>query len=247
MKQEPQYIYICMDDSGVLSENEPYACFGGLVFTSKSTKDKFRKSYYKIVDDLKCGYCDQNMPLCNRKCVEIKNLNLHSNHKRWIMNLIKKEYAYCVVIENRRVSKYVFESKESKNRFLDYAKKRVIKRVVEDLINKSIIDLNKPVFIEIECDQSNTATNGYFNSLRESVLSELKHGTVGDIWNGLSGFKPTLRELTDVSVTFHNSKTNTLVQAADLIAGSTRRHIVKNGTLSPKALPDFIDILLILP
>lgn len=89
MKNEVQEIYINLDDSGKLTAKEKISAYGGLVFLSKKEKDKFITQYKSIINDIKCGYCE-NKEDCNHICPEIKNTNIKNNDKRRLMNYIKK-------------------------------------------------------------------------------------------------------------------------------------------------------------
>ena len=78
MKNEVQEIYINLDDSGKLTAKEKISAYGGLVFLSKKEKDKFITQYKSIINDIKCGYCE-NKEDCNHICPEIKNTNIKNN------------------------------------------------------------------------------------------------------------------------------------------------------------------------
>ncbi len=47
MKNE-QIIYISLDDSGKLNNNEKYLVYAGLVFTNKQELEKFKATYKEI-------------------------------------------------------------------------------------------------------------------------------------------------------------------------------------------------------
>ena len=58
-KEEYQEIYINLDDSGKLTKKEKVSVYAGIVFLSKQEKDKFITQYRKIINEIKCSYCDQ--------------------------------------------------------------------------------------------------------------------------------------------------------------------------------------------
>ena len=128
-----QEIYINLDDSGKLSNHEHISVYGGLVFLSKSEKDKFVTQYRSIVNHIKCKYCQSK---CNKLCPEIKNTNIKNSDKRRIMNYIKKYYVTALVIKNDLVYEHIKTNKGAKGRFLDYSLRRMIKEIVKNLISR---------------------------------------------------------------------------------------------------------------
>ena len=74
-----------MDDSGVLHQNEYCSIYGGLIFFSKQQQDDFGRKYKSILNKIKCCYCKSNKLKCCHICPEIKDTNIHSNHKRCLL------------------------------------------------------------------------------------------------------------------------------------------------------------------
>ena len=136
MNEKVQEVYINLDDSGKLTSREKISVYGGLVFLSKKEKDKFITQYRSIINEIKCGYCD-NVLECDNNCPEIKNTNIKKSDKRRLMNYIKKYYVVALVIKNDNVCKYIKENKAAKGRFIDYSIRRMIKEIVEKLIKKA--------------------------------------------------------------------------------------------------------------
>ena len=55
-----QYIYMNMDDSGVLikgKSDDPIFVYGGIIFLSKDEKDNFIRRYSALVNIIKSKYC----------------------------------------------------------------------------------------------------------------------------------------------------------------------------------------------
>lgn len=216
-----QEVYINLDDSGKLSENELYSVYGGLVFFSKQEKDKFITQYRSIINDIKCKYCK----VCNKICPEIKSTNILNKDKRRIMNYLKKYYVVGLIINNNLVYKHIMENKRSKGRFLDYSLKRLIKEIINDAINKKKIDCNKDLRIIINIDEQTTKSNGYYN-LHDGIYEELKYGISNFNYN--SCYNPLISGNLEVRVCYQNSKKSYLVQASDLISGTIRKMVINN-------------------
>ena len=102
MKKAKQEIYINLDDSGKLTSKEHISVYAGVVFLSKSQKDKFITQYRSILNDIKCKYCN-NKEKCNNVCPEIKNTNIKKSDKRRIINYIKKYYVIALIVKNDNV------------------------------------------------------------------------------------------------------------------------------------------------
>lgn len=168
-----QEIYINLDDSEKLSNKEIVCVYGGIIFTYKKQKDKFITQYKSIIDDIKCHYCK----VCNKVCPEIKNTNIKKSHKRRIMNYLKKYSICALVIKNENVYNYIKNNKAAKGRFIDYSIRRLIKEIINKLIEEDVVNPNLPLKLIINIDQQATKSNGYYN-LREGTIEELKYGIV---------------------------------------------------------------------
>lgn len=162
-KEEYQEIYINLDDSGKLTKKEKVSVYAGIVFLSKQEKDKFITQYRKIINEIKCSYCDQTKGECTKKCKEIKNTNIKKGHKRRIMNYISKYYTIALVINNTKVYNHIISNKASKGRYIDYTIRRLIKSTIEELIKDKKIDPHKNVRLIINIDEQSTKSNGYYN------------------------------------------------------------------------------------
>lgn len=231
-----QELYINLDDSGKLTPKEAVSVYGGIVFFSKSEKDKFINIYRSIINDIKSHYDG-----------EIKSINIKPGHKRRIINFIKKYYVTCVVFENKHVYPIIINNKASKGRFIDYGIKIMIKELILSLVSKDIIDVNKDLKIIINIDEQTTKSNGYYN-LKESLYEELKFGIHNYNYGGV--FKPVMKKKIIIYVCYRDSKYSVVIQAADLIAGQVRRkslNALNNNLDITSELNNFTNFNIILP
>ena len=242
-----QTIYINLDDSGKLSKKENVCVYGGIVFLSKEEKDKFITQYRSIVNDTKCRYCKQDKNNnCDNKCPELKSSNLKPQHKRRIMNYIKKYYTIGCIIENHQIFDYIMNETASKGRYLDYALRRLIKSVIKDLIKNKKINPNLPVKLIINIDEQSTKSNGYYD-LKEGIKEELLHGIYNFNYN--TKYNPILFNSLEIKLTYQHSDRSYVVQAADLIAGTIRHKFIDNNINRTRLMNELsiIDFKLFLP
>ena len=95
----------------------------------------------------------------------------------------------------------------------------------------SLTDFPKVLNIFINADEHVTATNGLYE-LKESILQEFKYGTYNKTWNEF--FPPILPYLCTINVKFCDSKSTTLVRAADFIANHIYLDVLNNnGYITP--------------
>lgn len=218
-----QEIYIYMDDSGKLSNKENFSLYGGLVFISKDEKIKFANDYRNVLNDIKCRYCKGVS--CSHNCPEIKSFIIKNSDRRRILNLCKTIRAYTIIINNNRVYKNIMESKASKGRFIEYNQRVLIKDIVNNLIKEKVINPNENVKLIINIDQQTTKSNGYY-SLKDGIYEELVHGICNFNYGVI--YRPILKSL-DINVNYIDSRKSILIQASDMIAGSTRRIVVNKN------------------
>lgn len=240
MQNNIQEIYINLDDSGKLSAKEIISVYGGVVFLSKKEKDKFITQYKKIINNIKCDYCES----CNHICPEIKNTNIKPGHKRWLMNYIKNYFVVGLIIENKKVFEHILQSKASKGRFTDYAIRRLIKEIIKVLIKKDKINLYEPIKIILNIDQQSTKSNGYYN-LHDGLYEELKYGISAYNYSGKR--KPVVYSDLKILITYQISSKSYVIQASDLLVGTIRRTVLNNLENYGRELSKFVNLKIKLP
>ena len=224
MNNELQTIYINIDDSGKISKKEHFAVYGGIIFLNKKEKDKFITQYKSIVNDIKCHYCPSKSTSCNNNnCPELKHNNLKNKDIRRIINYIKKYILTACIINNEELYDYIINNKASKGRYNDYALRRTIKGIISTLINNHLINPDRPINLIINIDEQSTKSNGYYN-LKDGLLEELKYGITN--FNYAKTYKPIINSDLTITLTYQKSDKSYVVQAADLIAGTVRKHMI---------------------
>ncbi len=239
-----QVLFINIDDSGKISLKEEIAIYGGVSFISKDEKDKFITQYRSIVNDLKCRYC--KIKTCNQKCPELKHSNLKNADKRRLINYIKKYFVFACIINNKKLYPNIINDKASKGRYNDYALRRLIKGLIVKLIKDRKINPYDELKIILNIDEQSTKTNGYY-TLKDGLFEELKFGIIN--FNYAKKHQPIILGDLKIVLTYLKSDKSFVVQAADLIAGTTRKRNIyfKNNPQELLKSLKFANFLLFLP
>ena len=99
-----------------------------------------------------------------------------------------------------------------------------IMKLMKFLISDEKIDPNKPIRLIINIDHQSTKSNGYYN-LHDGLIEELKYGIVN--FNYSSLIKPIIYFDLDILISYQDSGKSYVIQAADLLAGTTRKKAIE--------------------
>ncbi len=218
-----QIIYISLDDSGKLNNNEKYLVYAGLFFTDKKELEKFKAIYKTIRNQIskKKQYKDID---------ELKGFTLESKDRLRLLRFIYKYSTAGLIVDNSQITKQdILISKDARGRYRDYIIKLLVKDIVIDLINNKKINPYQPVSLIINMDQESAKTNGRYR-LDEGIYEELVKGII----NFNYGFKttPILFSSLIVKIYTQNSKDSIIIQASDIIANNIWRTIMRNDKIT---------------
>lgn len=201
-------IYFFLDDSGTLHKNEKsgFFVYAGYVFVGNNTKDKAKRQYKKLCNDIKDvnGYPG-----------ELKACFLKKKHKRALVNVLSMYESISCSVDISRVYPHILSEKLSRFRYKDYIIKRLVKDKINDLINRNIISAHDDIELIINIDEQHTATNGWYD-LENSIKEELLHG-ISNFDYGTT-YPPILHGNLTLKIKYCDSKNNYLIQASDIIA-----------------------------
>jgi len=138
-------------------------------------------------------------------------------------NYIKNYYTVACIIKNNDIYDHIINDKASKGRYLDYALRIFIKKIIVTLIKSNSIDPNLPLKLILNVDEQATKSNGYYN-LKDGLIEEFVHGIYNFNYN--VKHTPILFNSFEIELSYLKSEKSIVVQAADMIAG-----IVHNKTL----------------
>lgn len=224
-------IFVYSDESGVFDvvHNQHYI-FGGVLFLDKESRDGAVRKYLNAERTIRKarGIAPD---------VELKASFLRNSDKGKLFRATGKWIRFGTVINEQSILSNIWQSKKDKQRYLDYAYKIGVKRCFQQLIKDGQITPEEVENIYFFVDEHTTATNGRYE-LRESMEREFKYGIYNYTYTVYhSPLFPNLRSLT---VSFCNSKSITLVRAADVIANKLFYCVERN----PGALQNLKDVFI---
>ena len=217
-------IYVYSDESGVLDKaHNEYFVFGGLVFLDKEDRETMIRKYAAAEKNIRKGgrYV---------KKAELKASVIKAEDKRKLYRLLKGCYKFATVIEQKSVLDSIMSNKKSKQRFLDFAYKIGVKRLLQRLIAEGEIVPEEVQNIYFYVDEHTTATNGVYE-LKESLEEEFKNGIHN--WNFSQFFPPIFPKMGAVELNYCNSETVTLVRAADIVANRIYHDVISGNSFQP--------------
>lgn len=212
-------IYIYSDESGVLDKiHNDFFTFAGLVFLSKEERDvcsrKF-SSVEKIVRGREVLSAE----------AEIKATTISNTSKDKLFRSLNQVEKFGIVIKQEKLLDSMFQSKKTKQRYLDWAYKMAIKRKFEMLISQRLIISEEVEHLYFYVDEHTTATDGIYE-LKESLEQEFRYGVYN--WEHMTHRPSLFPKLLDVQVKYCDSKKNTLVRSADIVANKLYYMATKN-------------------
>lgn len=217
-------IFVYSDESGVLDKaHNQFFVFGGLVFLSKDEKDEAGHRYIAAEKNIRKGggY---------GKSCEVKASTIKAGEKRKLYRRLNDYYKFGVVIEQKRVLESIMSNKKSKQRFLDFAYKIGVKRLLQALITDGVINPEEVNNLYFFVDEHTTATNGVYE-LRESLEEEFKNGIHNLDFSVF--YPPIFPQMSSVQLKYCNSATVTLVRAADIVANRIYHDVLSGRQFAP--------------
>lgn len=202
-------LYVYSDESGVLDKvhNDVFV-FGGLVFLSQEEKEKAARKYSAAERVIRrSGKYETD--------TELKASTLRAAEKRKLYQMLHEFYKFGIIVNQKELLDSIMLDKKSKQRYLDFAFKIAVKRLLEELIKRKVIDPNEVQHLYFFADEHSTSTNGLYE-LRESLEEEFKRGMYSR--NFTRFFPPIFPNIKSVELRFCNSSSTRLIRAADIVA-----------------------------
>ncbi len=227
-------LFIYSDESGVFdAAHNDYYVFGGLIFMSEEDIGNASRKYIAVENTLReNGICNGN---------EIKAAVVSAKHKRKLYNSLKEYHKFAVVIREKDLNANIFMDKKSKQRFLDYAYKRAVKNGISYLMDSGFFGKSDIEKLSFFIDEHTTATNGRYE-LKEALDGELSIGTFNYSYNHF--YPPIFSNRPIIKLKFCDSKSKTLVRAADIVANKVWHMALSNQLAALSAMDNIVFMIL---
>lgn len=199
-------ISIFIDDSGVFHSNHNYFVYAGFCFISDEAKISAKKRYRTLNTKIKKS---------THASGELKASNVERKHKNALYKVLRDEISFSVVVKLSEIKSSIMTDKKSRQRFKDYALKRVVKNLFKKMLHQELIDKNDDIELFVNIDQQGFATNGLYG-LGDGILEELRHGITN--FNYGIVHPPILEGEFVVHTKSCVSENDYLIQAADILA-----------------------------
>lgn len=205
-------LYVFADESGVFDRvHADFFVYGGVIILGKTNYDAIVNKHRSLERRLRREDPSlKNVP-------EIKAAYLNLKQRKRLFNLqVPQCVRFGIVIDQQRVYKQIYQTKQDKQRFLDYALKRGIKHAIESANTSGLILKKEINCMSIVVDEHSTATSGKY-TFKETVDEEFRRGTYSPNYDK---FFPPLFSLDFpcIPVSYCDSKKVVGVRIADITA-----------------------------
>lgn len=205
-------LYVFADESSVFdhAHNDLFV-YGGIIVLGKHNYDAIVNRHQSLERRLR----REDPSLKNKP--EIKAAYLNLKQRKRLFNLQAPQCVrFGVVIDQQKVYEQIYQTKQDKQRFLDYALKRGIKHAIESANMSGLISKEDINGISIVVDEHSTATSGKY-TFEETVDEEFRRGTYSPNYDT---FFPPLFSLNfpRIPVAYCDSKKVVGVRIADITA-----------------------------
>lgn len=202
-------IFIYSDESGVLDKkHNDIFVFGGLIFLSKEERDICSRKYTAAENVIR-------LKEAKEKTCEIKATTVSNESKGKLFRSLNQVEKFGIVINQNKLKDEICNFKKTKQRYLDWAYKYAVRKKLEALISQGRINPSEVERMFFYVDQHNTATDGIYE-LKESLEEEFRTGMCN--FNYMTFHPPLFKNLLDLQVLYCDSKANTLIRSADIVA-----------------------------
>ena len=205
-------LYVFADESGVFDRvHADLFVYGGVIILGKTNYDAIVNKHRSL--EIRLRREDPSL----KNVPEIKAAYLNLKQRKRLFNLqVPQCVRFGIVIDQQRVYKQIYQTKQDKQRFLDYALKRGIKHAIESANTSGLILKKEINCMSIVVDEHSTATSGKY-TFKETVDEEFRRGTYSPNYDK---FFPPLFSLDFpcIPVSYCDSKKVVGVRIADITA-----------------------------
>ena len=213
-------IYVFSDESGIFDyKHHELFVYAGVVVIGKQEMDMLSRKFLALEKKLRQKTKYRNMP-------ELKAKYLDEKDRKKLLGVFCETYKFAIAIKlNHLDLKRVFHNQKSKQNYMDFAYRFVLRKAFEHMIGRGSLfpdeafDLiiNEDNHHIVECDLQQKA---------DTIYKEFKEGTFRTTFGVL--FPPLFENLGKVEITLRDSVNSALIRGADIVANTVYTSILKN-------------------
>ncbi len=187
-------LYICIDESGTLSQVSDTFLFAGYGLTSREKYSGKSRKVAKIIAN---------------STIEVKGTNISESERNQILHIMGNQHPFGIVINNSQVPEIVFAYKDG----VAYYKDELLVVIVTKVLKT--FDLTRFNRIEIIIDEQNLAV-----SVRNNLYNKLYRRICLGYFNAETYISPLALHQLKLVIKYVDSREYPLVQSADILANT---------------------------
>ena len=201
------YVYADESENFDQAQNDLFV-YGGLVVPGDTAKTDIEHQYSAVESSIRQE---------SGKADELKASYLSMRQRKRLYNVVERSSCtqFGFVVNQQKLRGSVFSSKGRKQRYLDWALKMGVKYGILKAMRDGTAPRDEIEGIVVFVDEHSSTTEGIYN-LRESINEELRAG----MYDSSGRFHEPVfsTDLPKIPVRYLDSKTVTLIRAADVTA-----------------------------
>lgn len=213
-------IWIFSDESGTFDYvHHDWCIYGGMIIPDKQELDLLSRKYIALERKLRRKTKYRNLS-------ELKATILDERDRKLFYAIFRDTLKFAAVIREKKLDIGIYKNPKTKQRYLDFAYRRTLRKAFEGMmLKRKIVQPSDILHLHVNEDEHRISTG---TDLRrdESIFREFTDGVYRSDSNQFC--PPVFGNLQKVSVQLHDSKKNTLIRGADIIANTVYVSLIRN-------------------
>ena len=207
------------DESGVFDcKHHEWFVYAGIIVVGKHEMDSLARRYIAIEKNLRKNPKYRNVS-------EFKGAFLDDISRRKLLAVFSETMKFAVAIRQRKLDyARVFSNTKSKQDYLDFAYRVVLRRAFEDMVARGSLFPEDEFNLFINED-NRLVTSDSLHRKEEMIFKEFREGTYKSRFGMFS--PPLFSNIQKVEISLRNSDRSTLIRGADIIANTVYTSIFK--------------------
>ena len=216
-------IYVFSDESGVFDcKHHEWFVYAGIIVVGKYEMDSLARRYIAIEKNLRKNPKYRTVP-------ELKGAFLDDKSRRKLLTVFSDTMKFAVAIRQRKLDyARVFSNTKSKQDYLDFSYRIVLRRAFEDMIARGSL-FPEDEFNLLINEDNRLVTADSLHHKEEMILKEFREGAYKSRFGMCC--PPLFPNIQKVKIALRNSEGSTLIRGADIIANTVYTSAF-NGSLA---------------